>query len=509
MRAKDPARPPQSSDDPEQAVVRYLQQARRARLWFRWNLLAGTLLLVAILGMVNYLSFRHFYRKDLSRTQLYTLSDKTLSILNSLTDTVNVIVFFQPAQEIYDEVENLIKEYKAATDRLHVEWVDPDRDLARAEELAKKYDVNVPNVVVFECRGRKKYVTADDIAEYDYSMVGLGHAPRKVAFKGEQAFSSAIYSVVSGKRPKVYFLMGHGERGIFDYDPQKGFSRITREIQRDNLEVHTLDLTEKKQKEIPADCDALVIASPQAPLSDWEVDIIRRYLEDSGRLLILVDAYADTGLEGLLESWGVRLDNDIVLDPTRTLTGREIFITEYGDHPITAKLKGISSIFYTPRSVRPLEPETAGTEKEPTDRPRVTVLARTSSSGWGERNLEDSVARFDPGEDIPGPVSLAVAVERGPAGEAAGIRPTRLVVFGDADFVSNGALTGGDRDFFMNALNWLLERKDLLAIAPKEYEETRLMMTRRDLAMLFWLVVMVIPGFVAIVGLGVWWRRRE
>ena len=101
-------------------------------------------------------------------------------------------------------------------------------------------------------------------------------------------------------------------------------------------------------------------------------------------------------------------------------------------------------------------------------------------------------------------------MERGPAGEAAaGIRPTRLVVFGDADFVSNGALTGGDRDFFMNALNWLLERKDLLAIAPKEYEETRLMMTRRDLAMLFWLVVMVIPGFVAIVGLGVWWRRRE
>lgn len=486
------------------SVIRHLQKARRARLLFRWNLMAGTILLVAILGMVNYLSFRHFLRFDLSRTKLYSLSDKTLSILNSLTDTVNVIVFFQPQQEVYDEVENLIKEYQSACDRLHVEWVDPDRDLARAEELSRKFEVSEPNVVVFEYHGRRKYITADEIAEYDYSMVGLGRAPRKVSFKGEQAFSSAIYSVVSGERPKIYFLVGHGERGIFDYDPQKGYSRITREIQRDNLEVHTLDLAKKKR--IPSDCSLLVIAAPRVPLADWEIDLIGEYLEDSGRLLVLADAYLETALEGLLEAWGVRLDNDIVLDPTRTLTGREIFITEYGNHPITEKLKGISSIFYTPRSVRPLEEET---EAEAADRPRVTVLAMTSKAGWGERNLEDSTARFDPMEDIPGPVPVAVAVERGPAGSEADIRPTRLVVFGDGDFASNGALTGGDRNFFMNALNWLLERKDLLAIAPKEYEEARLLMTRGDLANLFWLTVVVIPGAVGLAGILIWWQRRE
>ena len=486
------------------SALQHLQRARRARLLFQGNLMIGTLLLVAVLGMVNYLSFRHFLRVDLSRTKLYSLSDKTISILNSLTDTVNVIVFFQPQQEIYEEVENLIKEYKSACDRLHVEWVDPDRDLARAEELARKFEVTEANVVVFEYHGRRKYVTADDIAEYDYSMVGLGHAPRKVSFKGEQAFSSAIYSVVSGERPKVYFLMGHGERGIFDYDPQKGFSRITREIERDNLEVHTLDLAKKKM--IPSDCRLLVIASPRVPLADWEIDLIQKYLQDSGRLLVLVDAYSETGLEGLLEAWGVRLDNDIVLDPTRTLTGREILITDYGNHPITEKLKGISSIFYTPRSVRPLEEETEG---EAADRPRVTILAQTSKAGWGERTLEDSTARFDPLEDIAGPVPLAVAVERGPTASETDIRPTRLVVFGDADFVSNGALTGGDRNFFMNALNWLLERKDLLAIAPKEYKETRLLMTRGDLANLFWLTVVIIPGTVGLAGMLIWWRRRE
>lgn len=503
MSTPDTRQPSDFESEPGAPV--FLRQARRARLLFRWNLAVGTILLVAVLGMVNYLSFRHFLRTDLSRTKLYQLSDKTLGILNSLTGRVNVIVFFQPEQEIYSEVENLIKEYKSACDRLHVEWVDPDRDLARAEELARKYEVTQPNVVVFEYQGRRKYVSAEDMAEYDYSGLSLGRAPRKVSFKGEQAFSSAIYSVYAGEQPKVYFLTGHGERGIFDYDPQTGFSRITRLIQRDNIEVHTLDLTKKKQ--IPKDCQVLVIASPETPLSDWEIDLIQQYLEDGGRLLVLADAYAETGLEGLLEAWGLVLDNDIVLDPARTLTGREVFVTDYGEHPITKKLKGISSIFYTPRSVRPLAQEP---QPEAADRPQVRVLARTSSSGWGERNLEDSTARFDPDEDVGGPVPLAVAVERGPESESnTGIRPTRLVVFGDADFVSNGALTGGDRDFFMNALNWLLERKDLLAIAPKEYEETRLLMTRRDLANLFWLVVVLIPGMVALVGLAVWWSRRE
>ncbi len=476
------------------------------RLAFGLNTIAGTLLLAALLVMVNYLSYRHYVRGDWSRAHMYRLSDKTMTLLKSLTNDVRVVVFFQPGQDIYDDVENLMKEYKYVTPHLRVEWVDPDRDLARAEELARKYDVDQANVVVFDCGGRTKYVSAADMVEYDYSAMQFGRAPEKKGFKGEQAFSSAIMSVTQARKPVVYFTSGHGERDIEDYDRRKGYSGITREIRRDNIDVRTLSLGEKHA--VPKDCDALIIAGPTKRFSDADLEMIDDYLGNNGRLLVMLESYVDTGLKKVLRKWGVKIGDDIVVDATRTLTGRELFLTEYGDHAITRKLQGVTSIFYMPRSVLPLEKD--GAAEGGADKPHVTVLASSSQHGWAETDLEQETMRFDAGSDIPGPVSVAVAVEKGSAGGIdVQIRPTRLVVFGDADFVSNGALTGGDLDFFMNALNWLLERKELLAISAKPIEKVRLLLTRHDLAMLFWLTVVIMPAAVGLAGLLIWWRRRE
>ena len=105
---------------------------------------------------------------------------------------------------------------------------------------------------------------------------------------------------------------------------------------------------------------------------------------------------------------------------------------------------------------------------------------------------------------------VALAVEKGSVESLAmDIRPTRVVVFGDTDFVSNSGLSGGNSDFFMNALNWVLERGQLMAIAPHPVEEVKLMITRRQLNRLFLAVVVVLPLIAAGGGLVVWWRRRH
>jgi hypothetical protein len=202
------------------------------------------------------------------------------------------------------------------------------------------------------------------------------------------------------------------------------------------------------------------------------------------------------------------LAEDVVVDGTRTLTGRELFITDYGSHPITRGLSGMTSVMYFPRSVAPLEQvEDADAEA---DRPRVTVLARSSDAGWAESNLDVNPMKFDVQEDEPGPVPVAVAVERGP-GEALDveIRPTRLVVLGDSDFLANGAASGGNVDLFMSSLNWLLEREELMAIAPKPLGDMRLVMDKRQLNLLFWAVVLGLPAAVAVLGGLVWARRRS
>lgn len=475
----------------------------RYRLWMTLNTSAALFLALMIVLMLNYLSFRHYSRTDWSRTHFYQLSSKTIGLLEGLRTPVGITVFFQPGHVLYEEIHNLLREYQFHSGALNLQWVDPDRDLTQTEELSLKYQVTDPNVVVFDCAGRKKYVRADEIADLD-SSEGID---RIRTFKGEQAFSSALQGVVQETVPVVYFLTGHGERDIGDFGRRTGFSGAARLIERDNMEVKPLRLSSEKQ--VPPDGAALIVAGASQSMSKPEADLIAVWLRRSGRLMVLSDAGQTSGLEKMLQDWGVRLRNDVVTDPDRTLTGREVFVSAYNRHPITAKLGATAAIFNLPRSVEPVE---AKPKAMSADRPQITPLALSSKTSWAETQLDQVPAKYDPlTDDLSGPVSLAVAVEKG---DTTGlldiqIRPSRLVVFGDSDFVSNSGLTGGDISLFMSSLNWLLDREQLLAMAPKEVQDTRLQLTRGEIRLLFWGVVGILPALAALLGLAIWLRRRK
>jgi ABC-type uncharacterized transport system involved in gliding motility auxiliary subunit len=480
-----------------------MMKNRRHRLWISLGTGAALMLALAVTLMVNYLSFRHYFRADCSRTQLYKLSSKTISLLESLEKPVEATVFFQPGNVLYEDIHNLLREYRFHSSRLNIQWVDPDRDIAQTEELAAKYQVTDPNVVVFNCEGRSKYVRADEIANID----GSSGIDRITAFKGEQAFSSAIQGVVQETVPVVYFLTGHGERDITSFDRRTGFSGVAQLIERDNIAVKPLQLSTAKQ--IPADCAALIVAGASQSMSKPEADLIAVWLRRSGRLMALSDAGQTSGLEKMLQEWGILLRNDVVIDPDRTLTGREVFVSAYNRHPITAKLGATAAIFNLPRSV---EPDSTLPQTASADRPQVTPLALSSKNSWADAQPEQVPAKYDKGtDDLPGPVSMAVAVEKG---DTAGlldmqIRPSRLVVFGDSGFVANSGLTGGDTSLFMSALNWLIDREELMAIAPKEVDDTRLRLTREKVRILFWSAVGAIPALAALLGTALWLRRRR
>lgn len=484
-----------------------IRQRRRWRVAVGLNVSLSLALAVLLVGLLNGLSARYYLRTDISRAGIYTLSDQTRYLLGSLTNAVDVIVFFQRGEEIYHDVESLLREYQYLSPMLRVEYVDPDRNLARTEELARRFEVNEPNVIIFHHEGRSRILTETDIMQYDFSGVRDGMAPARAYFTGEQAFTSAIHGVTQARRPQVYFLSGHGERRIDNFDPFVGYSSIAKRMQRDNMDLAVLVLGETPR--IPEDADALIIAGPNRRISQPELDLIHAYLEQSGRVMMLVDSMTRTGLETVLARWGVMLGDDVVIDPNRTLTGRELFLTEYGLHPITDRIRGVTSVFYMPRSVEPLPRQTATTSDQ-ADKPHVTVLAATSEAGWAERDPDQTPLRFDPDVDRPGPISVAVAVERGPVpGIDVQIRSTRMVVFGDSGFVSNGGLTGGDEDFFMGAFNWLLDRDELMAVAPRSVEQVRLVLDKHQIRQLLWLVVVGMPTAAAALGGLVWWRRRR
>ncbi len=476
------------------------------RILSNLNLVAAVLLAFVLVQLVNFIALRNAKRWDWSTRQYYALSEKTTNLLSELEHRVEIIVFFQEEHLLYFDIENLLEEYQYQSRNIHVEWVDPARDLARTEKLAEKYGLTEAQVVVFDMDGKSKVVKESDIA--GYKMVKRRREPVMSAFKGEQAFSSAIQGLVQGETPVVYFLVGHDERRVTEFDQVAGYSTIGNLIFRDNLEIKELLLT--GEKKIPEDAAVLVIAGPSKAMNSAEAEMVEDYLSRSGRVMLLLDAMKTTGLEPMLRRWGVALRNDFVLDPENTLKGSDVYIRSYYEHPITLRMSGAGARFHLPRSIEPLlldDPE-VGTE----DRPSVVQLAMTSDKSWSETQVGEPAAKYDENSgDLRGPFSLAVAVERGATQKMLDvqIRPSRMVVFGDSDFVSNGALAGGDQDLFMSALNWLLDREALMAIGPKPIEEIKLSLSRKQLTDLFWINIAGIPALAGGMGLLVWFRRRK
>lgn len=465
-------------------------------VWFALGLSALMVL------MVNYISSHHSFRFDVSRARYYALTAATTSLLEHLPTDIRIVVFMSDEQELYRDVQSLLREYEWASDRLRIEYVDPHRDMVRSKELALQYDLREPNVIVLDAGVRRKILPMADLADYDYTPTLAGRAKVLRRFCGEQAISTALQSLLQVHRPVVYFLAGHGERQPDNFNPYTGYSIIARTMEKNNLEVRSLSFSGLSA--VPGDSDALIIAGPTKRLTHLEVEMIKTYLNNHGRLLLLVDPGLDSGLEEMLKLWGVRLGLDRVV--SSATAGRQLLVTTYGEHPVTTRLKNVTTIFTMPRSVQPL----VGTNGA-ADKPRVAVLASSSDQGWAELSVNQNPPKFDPEVDQPGPVPVAVAIEKGPVpGMEVELQPTRLVIIGDSVLVANGALLGGyNPDFFMSALNWLLERKETLAIAPREPATIQVALDRDHLRRLSALIVMGLPGLVVILGIMVWLHRRK
>lgn len=469
-----------------------------------FHAVAAVLLAAVLAGMLNYLSARHYARVDVSHLQFYQLSDKTRLLLGALSNRVEVTVLFDLQHQSFEDADNLLKEYEQASAHVRVERIDPVRDVARATERARQLEVTEGNVVVFSSEGRRVVVRAADLVNMDHTPALRGEPSEVVAFKGEQAFSSALQKVAAARRPVVYFLKGHGERDLADRDPRTGYSQLKRELEADNLDVRTLDVGDHPV--LPADAEAVVIAAPRRRLAAPLVEQLRTYLARDGRLLVLLESGGDTGLEALFEEWGIGVGRRVAVDPARTLSGYDLFVSDFRPHPVTRALAGSTCVFYLPRVVEPLPPPGG----EQADRPRAQSLCQSSPESWAESDQDQRPMRYDANRDTPGPVSLAVAAERsGVRTLDVSVQTTRLVVMGDADFAGNGPASGANYDLVLAALNWLVDREDQMAIAPKAVQEMRLVMDAAQLQWLFWAVVAGLPAAVGVVGLLVWWRRRS
>ncbi len=464
---------------------------------------AGVVLAVALVGMLNWIGYRHYARADWTSSKLYTLSEKSRNVLKGIGSEVRVVVLMTPSTPLFSETKELLDRYKAASPKISVEFIDPERDPLRTKALAQEFGVSSANTVVFSAAGRKKYVTSDQLAEYDYSGMQMGQAPKMKAFKGEEQFTSAILGVVNPKVPKAYFVTGHAEHDPDGTDGD-GYSQLRDAIKRDNLDVQKTSLLSGS---VPADCDLLVIAGPKAPFAAQEKAALKAYLDKGGRALVLLDPVLGnrsqpSGLEELVKGYGAQVNNDLVIDPGRRLPFFDlsaVYANEFRSHPVVDGMQGLAVLLPVARSV------TTATAPGATS----TILLTTSDQGWGETDLAGVLAGKPVAKDAadtPGPVPLGVAAQSEKDKE----NGWRLVVFGNSAFAANQNLANaGNANLALNAVDWLAKLEQALGIAPRTPEQVQLFLSAAQMRNVMLISLILLPACAIALGVGVWWRRRR
>jgi ABC-type uncharacterized transport system involved in gliding motility auxiliary subunit len=457
---------------------------------------ASVLVVLAILVAINYLGTRHNKRWDLTAAKQFSLSDQTRKVLQDLKQPVHIKVFAR--SDDFQRFHDRLDEYAYASKQVSVEYLDPEKRPA----FAQQYGITSLGTTVFEYAGRNEKTTSDT----------------------EQDMTNALIKVVQGKQPKVYFVQGHGEKDTAGSNGA-GFSAINQALTSDNFLVDKLVLAQ--QTSVPADADVLIIAGPKTDLLPPEIDMLKAYLAKGGKLFVMLDPVLKpdapqlTGLQALLKDWGIQADNDVVLDVSGM--GRLIGTDEsvpvaasYPPHAITENFNLLTA-YPLARSMTPIE---GGSNGHTAQR-----IIETSRSSWGETNLKSLTsgqpAKLDD-DDKKGPVSIGAAVSA-PATDATPAKPdqkpadgqndkqreTRIVAIGDSDFASNGALgVQGNRDLFLNTVNWLVQQENLISIRPRDAEDRRITLTAEQERRIFFLTVVIVPGLILLAGVQTWWRRR-
>ncbi len=446
---------------------------------------------IGILALLNFLSIRHSQRWDLTANRAFSLSEQTQKILDNLPAPVHVIAFMTPGDRNAENVQSLLRNYEVRSDgKLTWEVIDPDADPA----AFRQYNVRSYNTLLFLMGDKRQESTSLD----------------------ESGITSSLIKLVAAAQPKVYFLVGHGEHSIDTATPES-YSGMKQLLGNDNYQTETLNLLATGR--VPDDAAVLVIGGPTNPLQQEEIDAINQYLDRAGHLYLLVDPQSAANVQPLVDRWGITFSGVVVDSGSFLQIGQRAnplvpVIQKYGFHKVTSDLiqNGEPSVFVEAAAINVPSPAPSGVT--------ITKLVESSDRSWtkpaGATNYE-----FTEGEDTRGPLTMAVAVEAdaanapAPAGgdenAPAAQRPkTRALIFGDSDFATNNfvRLGPGNRDFFLNAVNWLSGSEELAAIRPRPPEQRQLFLTSVQRNAIFFSSVIFLPLVLLVAGGLVWWGRR-
>lgn len=472
---------------------------KRKSLLYSSNMLLVVILVLAILALLNYIFARHHHRFDFTQSKIHSLSDQSINVLENLKKDVILKCFFREGNYSRSSMENLLKIYAYHSKKVKFEFIDPDKNPG----LVKRYEITQDGTTILESGDKEGRVTTST----------------------EEDITNAVIKITREKKKVIYFLEGHGEESS-EESGDKGYSQAKDELGKLGYEVkkQTLALSDR----FPDDCALLVIPGPEKDLLPNELETIKIYLGEGGRAFFMVNPETAPGLIPYLQEFGIKLENDLIVDTVSRLLGGDYFmpvVSDYESHDITRNFR-YATFFPFARSADVAETKPEGVT--------ASILFKTSANSWSERQLDQKQVSFDQDKDKQGPIPIAAAVTYKPKKEEKekAAQPEaekkeeeekeekllaeepekegRLAVFGDSDFASNRYFNlSGNGNLFLNTVNWLTEEADLISIQPKTSSPRTIQLTPSQGRMIFFFSLIILPLIVLITGISVWVRRRS
>lgn len=451
--------------------------------------IAVTAIVLAIVIGVNLLvsALPAGYTKyDISSSKLYSITSNTKVVVNNLEKDVTIYWIVQSGEE--DEVlEILLSKYDSLSDHISVVTKNPDVYPTFAAQYTDETVAN--NSLVVECGDKSRYIAYSDI--YLQEITNIYSYSYTTSFDGEGAITSAIDYVVSDDLPKLYTLTGHGESDL----P----STFQDSLEKENYEVESFSLL--NVDEVPEDADCVVIYAPTSDLSTDEVDMLRDYTQNGGKLLVMSGLTEDGVLENLytlLSDYGVTADDGVVIEEDRNYYGPRypyVLMPEMTSSDITDSL--IDENYYA------LMPICIGLRTSSATS-AVTSLMTTSDTSFSKVDGYNISTYEKEENDTDGPFSVAVSIECDNDGQ--------IVWFSSSAFLEdayNAYSSGANQDLAMNALSSLVGEREAIAIRSKSLNYNYLTISESTGSLLRGLLIGAFPLLYLGIGIAVFAVRRK
>jgi len=450
-------------------------------LAFGTQSITTTLLVLAIVGVVNFLAVQYPKRIDLTKNKINTLSGQSVQVVQGLKSEIKATAFVKAEQR--EAIRSLFSNYQALNPKFTVEYVDPDKEPARTQQAGVKALGTI--------------------------LLKSGDKEARIDSLTEEKLTNELIKLTRARSIVVCWITDHGEKD-FKANTQEGYTAAAKSLTNQSYEIIPLQLVTSGK--IPEACSAIIVMGPTKGFFPQETKIISDYLKQGGKALFALDLHVQGNpldpspeMVGIVKEWMIEPQLALVIDPVSRVLNYEptmpLIATFAKDSEITKGLQK-NSLFPLTR------PLTLG--KNPPATLKLKWLLQTTPNSWGETNmksLNQGEVRFDEG-DMRGPVYVAASAEGKLNSKAP--KDSRLVVFGTSNFASNQFIRfGNNLDLFANAVSWVIHDDSLISIRSNDDAGGLIQLSQSQGTIVFYITVIFAPLLTGLAGLLIWMRRRK